>query len=378
MAENENGAEKSEQPTEKRRREAREKGEVARSKELATAALMLTGSGALLGFGGALGQALLQILKNCFALSREQVLDTAQMAQFLVECGQVALLALLPIIGCLFVAALLAPLISGGWLFSGAAMQPKFSRLNPLAGLKRMFSGRAFIELGKALAKFALVLTASLLVLSADRRELLALAKQPLPIAIGHGLKLLGQNLLWLCLPLLLIAAIDAPMQWLSQQKKLRMTRQEVKDEHKDSDGKPEIKSRIRALQRERAQRRMMATVPEADVIISNPTHFAVALKYDEGAANAPVLLAKGSDLLALKIREIAAAHKVCQLQSPALARAIYYSTELDEPIPAGLYQAVAQVLAWVYQVRKSRPGIDLVPPAPQNLPIPDELRRDN
>jgi len=375
MAENENGAEKSEQPTEKRLRESREKGEVARSRELTTAALMLTGSGALLGFGAAVGQALLHILEHCLALSRQQLLDTAQMAQLLLNCGQIALLALLPVLGCLFVAGLLAPMISGGWLFTGASMQPKFSRLNPLSGIKRMVSARALGELGKALAKFSLVLAVALLVLRADRNELLALAKQPLPIAISHGLYLLGQNLLWLCLPLLLIAAIDAPMQWLSQQKKLRMTKQEVKDEHKDSDGKPEVKARIRALQRERAERRMMAAVPEADVVISNPTHFAVALKYDESAGHAPILLAKGSDLLALKIREIAAAHQVCLLESPALARAIYYSTELDAPIPTGLYQAVAQVLAWVYQVRQSP---DLRPPEPQSLPIPDKLRRDD
>jgi len=376
MAENENGAEKSEQPSEKRLREAREKGEVARSRELATAALMLVGSGALLTFGGAAGHALVQILKRCLALSREQLLDSGQMAALLIHCGQIALVALLPIFCGLFAAGLLAPLICGGWLFNGAAMQPKFSRLNPLAGVKRMLSVRSLAELGKALAKFALVLLVALIVLAADRVELLALAKQPLPVAISHGLNLLGQNLLWLCIPLLLIAAIDAPMQWLAQQKKLRMTKQEVKDEHKDSDGKPEVKSRIRQLQRERAQRRMMAAVPEADVVISNPTHFAVALKYDENAGSAPILLAKGSDLLALKIREIAAAHAVCQLQSPALARAIYYSTELDAAIPSGLYQAVAQVLAWVYQVRKSRS--DLAPPAPQNLPIPDELRRDD
>jgi len=376
MAENENGAQKSEQPTEKRLREAKEKGEVARSRELATATLMLVGCGALLGFGEALGQALLQILQRCLVLPREQLLDSHQMAQLLIDCGQIALIALLPIFCCLFVAALLAPLLTGGWLFSGASMQPKFSRLNPLSGLKRMLSARSLAELGKALAKFGLVLAASLIVLAADRAELLALAKQPQPLAINHGLKLLGQNLLWLCTPLLLIAAVDAPMQWLAQQKKMRMTRQEVKDEHKDSDGKPEVKSRIRALQRERAERRMMGAVPQADVVISNPTHFAVALKYDENAGSAPVLLAKGRDLLALKIREIAAAHDVCQLQSPALARAIYYSTELDEPIPAGLYQAVAQVLAWVYQVRRLR--FDLAPPAPQNLPIPDELRRDD
>jgi len=378
MAENENGAEKSEQPTEKRKQQAREKGEVARSRELSTAVLMLTGSGALLGFGGAVGQALLGILQRCFALSREQLLDSAQMLPLLLQCAGAALLTLLPILACLFAAGLLAPLLLGGWLFSGAPMQPKLSRLNPLSGIVRMFSKRSLGELGKALAKFALVLAVALAVLLADRSELLALGKQPLPAAIGHSLNLLGQNLLWLCCPLLLIAAIDAPMQWLSQQKKLRMTKQEVKDEHKDSDGKPEVKARIRALQRERAERRMMAAVPGADVVISNPTHFAVALKYDENAGHAPLLLAKGSDLLALKIREIAAAHQVCLLESPALARAIYYSTELDQPIPAGLYQAVAQVLAWVYQLQRARPGSNLPPPAAEDLPIPDELRRDD
>jgi len=377
LAENENGAEKSEQPTEKRKKQAREKGEVARSRELATAALMLAGSSALLILGGAAGQTLLSILERCFALSREQLLDSSQMAQLLVDCGQAALLALLPILLSLFAAGLIAPLMSGGWLLSGASMQPKFSRLNPLAGLKRMFSSRSLAELGKALAKFSLVLLVAIAVLLSDRNELLALANEPIETAIVRGLQLLSHNLLWLCLPLLLIAFIDAPMQWLAQQKKLRMTKQEVKDEHKDSDGKPEVKARIRAVQRERAQRRMMAAVPEADVVISNPTHFAVALKYDESTHSAPILLAKGCDLIALKIREIAAAHDVCQLESPELARAIYYSSEPEQPIPTGLYQAVAQVLAWVYQVRKLSTA-SLPPPAPQNLPIPDELRRDD
>jgi len=378
MAENENGAEKSEQPTEKRRREAREKGEVARSRELSTAAMMLAGSGALLGLGGHIGQTLLAVLQSCLELSREQLQDSAQMLNLLLACGKAALLAILPVLLCLMAAALIAPLASGGWLFSGAALQPKFSRLNPLAGIKRMFSLRSLGELAKALAKFSLVLLVALAVLSADRRELLALATQPVQVAIVQGLQLIGKNLLWLSCPLLLIAAIDVPMQWLSQQKKLRMTKQEVKDEHKDSDGKPEVKARIRQLQRERAERRMMAAVPEADVVICNPTHFAVALKYDADAGGAPVLLAKGSDHLALKIREIAQAHKVCLLESPALARAVFYSTELDQPIPAGLYQAVAQVLAWVYQVRNYRAGIDRLPPEPRDLPIPEELRRDD
>ncbi len=180
-------------------------------------------------------------------------------------------------------------------------------------------------------------------------------------------------------LGLLLIAAVDVPVQLWESHKKLLMTKQEVRDEYKDQEGRPEVKQRIRQLQREMSQRRMMAAIPEADVVITNPTHYAVALKYDAEKGGAPVLLAKGNDFIALKIREIAVEHEIMLLESPALARSIYYSTELDQEIPAGLYLAVAQVLAYVFQIRQFRAGKGKRPdPLKDNLPIPPDLRRDS
>ncbi|MHA5861997.1 flagellar type III secretion system protein FlhB, partial [Pseudomonas aeruginosa] len=201
----------------------------------------------------------------------------------------------------------------------------------------RMFSAKSLLELSKALIKFLVVLAVALLVLSADRDALLALAHQPLEQAILHSVRVVGWSAFWMACSLLLIAAVDVPYQIWDNRQKLLMTKQEVRDEYKDSEGKPEVKSKIRQMQREMAQRRMMAAVPEADVVITNPTHFAVALKYDPAGGGAPLLLAKGNDFLALKIREVAQEHKVMVMESPALARAVYYSTELDQEIPAGL-----------------------------------------
>ena len=243
-----------------------------------------------------------------------------------------------------------------------------------------MFSLNALTELLKALAKFFMILVVALVVLSNDRQALLAIANEPLEQAIIHSVQVVGWSAMWMAAGLLLIAALDVPFQLWQTHKKLKMTKQEVRDEYKDSEGKPEVKQRIRQLQREVSQRRMMAAVPEADVIITNPTHYAVALKYDpdKGSA-APLLLAKGTDFIALKMREIAAEHKVQILESPELARAIYYSTELEQEIPAGLYLAVAQVLAYVFQIRQYRAGKGKAPdPLKKDLPIPPDLRRDS
>lgn len=379
MAESESGQDKTEDPTEKRKKDSREKGEIARSKELNTLAVMLAGAGALLIFGGALAQELMELMRMNFSLSREVILDQRSMGAYLLHSGQIALLAIQPVMITLLLAALIGPISLGGWLFAAGSMAPKFSRMNPGAGLKRMFSAKALVELLKALAKFFIVLFVALAVLSADIDDLLRIAHEPLDMAIIHSLQVVGWSTLWMACGLIIIAAVDVPVQLWESHKKLLMTKQEVRDEHKDQEGKPEVKQRIRQLQREMSQRRMMAAIPEADVVITNPTHYAVALKYDPDKGNAPVLLAKGSDFLALKIREIAVANNVLLLESPALARSIYYSTELEQEIPGGLYLAVAQVLAYVYQIRQFRAGKGKRPdPLQDNLPIPPDLRRDS
>ena len=377
MAESESGADKSEEPTEKRLRESREKGQIARSKELNTLAVMLAGAGGLLASGGGLASALLEIMRGNFSLSREVLFDERNMVIWLLASGEMAIEALLPLFLALLIASIVGPIALGGWLFSAQAMAPKFSRMNPLAGLKRMFSAKALVELLKALAKFSVILLVALAVLAADRDDLLAMAHEPLEAAILHAAQLVGWSALWMACGIILIAAVDVPFQLWDNKQKLMMTKQEVRDEYKDSEGKPEVKSRIRQLQREMAERRMMQAVPQADVVITNPTHFAVALKYDPAKGSAPVLLAKGGDFTALKIREIAQEHKVMLLESPALARAVFYSTELDQEIPAGLYLAVAQVLAYVYQLRQYQAGKGKRPGPLPDLPIPADLRRD-
>lgn len=380
MSEGDSSEDKTEDPTEKRRKDAREKGEIARSKELNTVSVTLAGAGALLAWGGTLAETLMELMRSNFTLSREVLVDERSMGMFLLAAGKAALWATQPILILLFIVSFIAPIALGGFLFSGSLLQPKFSRMNPLSGIKRMFSMNSLTELLKALAKFFMILIVALLVLSADRDALLAIANEPLDRAIIHSVQVVGWSALWMAAGLLLIAAVDVPLQLYQTSKKMKMTKQEVRDEYKNSEGKPEVKQRIRQLQREVSQRRMMAAVPDADVIITNPTHYAVALKYDpEKGGAAPLLLAKGADFTALKIREIAQQHNIQILESPALARSIYYSTELEQEIPAGLYLAVAQVLAYVFQIRQYRAGKGKPPePLKQDLPIPPDLRRDS
>ena len=377
MAESESGADKTEDPTEKRKKDSREKGEIARSKELNTLAIMLAGSAGLLIFGGALAQDLMELMRYNFSLSREVLLNPDSMGAFLLHSGKIALIAVQPVLITLLIAALVGPISLGGWLFAAGSLAPKFSRMNPADGIKRMFSAKALVELLKALAKFFIILIVALLVLKSDIDDLLRIAHEPLELAVIHSLQVVGWSALWMACGLILIAAVDVPVQLWESHQKLLMTKQEVRDEHKDQEGRPEVKQRIRQVQREMSQRRMMAAIPDADVIITNPTHYAVALKYDPEKGGAPMLLAKGSDFLALKIREIGTKHNILLLESPALARSIYYSTELEQEIPAGLYLAVAQVLAYVYQIRQYQAGKGKRPDPLKDLPIPADLRRD-
>ena len=377
MAENENGAEKSEEPTAKRKQQAREKGEIARSRELNTLAILLGGTAGMLIFGAQLGSKILEVMQQNFDLPRELLYSERHMALHLLYAAKSAAEGIWPLFLVLLLAAIIGPVALGGFLFTMEPLTPKFSRLNPLSGLKRMFSVKSLVELVKSLAKFLVVLMVALFVLARAQDGLFALAHQPLEYAILSAMQTIGWCALWMACAMILIAAVDVPFQLWNSNQKLKMTKQEVKDEFKDSEGKPEVKGRIRRLQMEMAQRRMMESVPDADVVITNPTHFSVALKYDEQGNRAPVLLAKGNDHLALKIREIASQHQIILLESPPLARALYYSTELDEEIPAGLYMAVAQVLAYVYQLRQFHAGKGKRPKPLGEMPIPDDLRRD-
>ncbi|GFM65762.1 flagellar biosynthesis protein FlhB [Pseudomonas cichorii] len=378
MAENENGQDKTEEPTEKKVRDSRAEGQIARSKELTTLVVMLMGAGGLLMFGGGIARMMVDLMRNNFTISRETLMDTTYMGKLLLSSGEHALIVVLPFLIAMLVAALVGPIMLGGWLFATKSLAPKFSRMNPAAGLKRMFSPHALVELLKSIAKFLIILAVALVVLSKERNDLVSIAHEPLEQAMIHSLQVVGWSSFWMACGLFFIAALDVPFQMYEAHKKLLMTKQEVRDEHKNSEGSPEVKQRIRQLQREMSHRRMMAAIPEADVIITNPTHFAVALKYDPEKGGAPMLLAKGADLVALKIREIGAHNQILILESAALARSIYYSTELEQEIPAGLYLAVAQVLAYVYQIRQYHSGRGKRPDPLGVLPIPPDLQRDS
>lgn len=378
MAEdNDSSQEKTEEATPRKLEKAREEGQVARSRELTTTILLLTGTLALLASAEFLGAKLVRVFRDSMVLDREAAFDPALMLAHMGKAMLDAMVGLAPMFLALMVAAFVGPIALGGWLVSTKALMPKLNRMDPLAGLKRMFSMKSLMELLKAIGKVGVILTVAVLLLQTLRDQLLGLATEALVPAIGHALWLAILSAIVLSASTVFIAIIDVPFQIWDHAKKLRMSMQDIKDEYKDTEGKPEVKGRVRQLQREMANRRMMAEVPEADVVITNPTHFAVALKYDPETMDTPILVAKGVDQIALKIREIAVAHKVEIVESPALARSIFHTTELDTPVPAGLYVAVAQVLAYVFQLRSFRQGQGTKPKKPGGIQIPPNLRYD-
>lgn len=374
--ENDNSQEKTEEPTPRRLEKAREDGQAARSKELATMAVLLAGAGGLLMFGTSLAATFEGIMRDAFVIERAAIFDTRHMSVQLIVSAKEAALALSPILILLLIAAIAGSIGIGGLLFSAKAIAPKANRMDPIKGLGRMFSMRSLIELVKAIAKVGLVLSIAILILNLRTDDLLSIAEEPVVPAMEHVLWTLGWSFLVLSCATIIIAMIDVPFQIYDHQKKLRMTKQEVKDEYKDSEGKPEVKGKIRQLQREMAQRRMMQDVPTADVVITNPTHYAVALKYDQDAMGAPVVVAKGADEVAFKIMEVAREYKVEVLRTPPLTRAVYHNSDIGEEIPDGLYMAIAQVLAYVFQLRQFRKGRGPKPGMP-DFPIPPEMRRD-
>jgi flagellar biosynthetic protein FlhB len=363
MAEND-GQERTESPTQKRLDDARKKGHIPRSRDLNTSAVVLVGGAALYFLGGHMGTKLHAMMQQSLSPSREQALDASYMLGALEGAAAQAFWLIVPAFGLVFVAALLAPLALGGWSFSSEALQPKFERLNPLQGVKRMFSLRSLIELVKALAKFGVVAVIAVLVLKHEAPQLMGLGREPIHQAIAHAVQLCGSALLIVASGLLIIAGIDVPYQLWQYHKDLKMTRQEIKDELKESEGSPEVKGRIRQIQQEMAQRRMMQEVPKADVVVTNPTHYAVALRYDEKKMRAPVVVAKGKDLLAARIREIAKENGVPLFEAPPLARVLYRDLEIGREIPAALYVAVAQVLSYVFALRALPPN-GVMPPRP-------------
>jgi flagellar biosynthetic protein FlhB len=360
----ESGQEKTEQATPKRLEEARKKGQVPRSPELSIATVCISAAVAIYTLGRFASGQFVDFMRDSFTLAPSTVMSTESLWPQLMSSGARSLWIVLPILAATFFAALAAPLVIGGWNFSGQAMMPQFSRMNPISGIGRMFSVRGLVELCKGLAKVFVVGIIAIVLLKALTPQLMGLSTEPVNAAIGHSASLTAYSLLFLCMGLAIIAAVDVPYQLWHYAKELRMTREEVREEHKESEGSPETRGRIREAQRALAQGRMMQEVPTADVVITNPTHYAVALRYDEKKNRAPIVIAKGVELIALRIREIAAEHGVPVIEAPPLARALHKSVDLNREVPAALYITVAQVLTYVYQLRSAKER-GAAPPAP-------------
>ena len=375
MADNDTSQEKTEQPTPKKLREAREKGQIPRSKELNSMTIMVAGAMGLLFMGSYIIGSLSSLMTSGFSLSRMEIQDTASIVIRFENAIYDAFMGLLPFLSLMVIVAILTPLMLGGWSFSLDQISFKGERLDPIAGIKRIFSARGLMELVKALAKFLVVSVIAVIFMWSNADEFLHLGREPFYQGLTHAAWLFGYAFLVMSLALLLIAAIDVPFQLWDHSNKLKMTMQEVRDEMKETEGRPEVKSRIRGLQQEMAQRRMMQDVPDADVIITNPTHYAVALKYDPETMAVPVVVAMGKDLIALKIREIGQASGVEIFEAPPLARALFAHSKLGQEIPGQLYYAVAQVLAFIFQLKNAREhGLD-IPDRPDPYVPTDEQK---
>ena len=365
MAEEQTGQERTEQPTERRKQEARKKGQVPRSRELNTMLSLLFAGAGIWMLGGALVEDLFAIATTGFSVNRALMFDAEQLPVHFMHLVATSLVALLPFFAVTIVAALAGPLMMGGWSFSADAMNFKWEKLDPVKGVGRLFSPKSLLELLKALIKFFLLLGVAYLLILAFEREILNLSAYTAGEASARAVHLLLVSLLVLSGAMVLIVMFDVPFELWNFNRQLRMTRQEVKEEMKETEGRPEVKQRVRNLQREISQRRMMQDVPTADVVITNPTHFSVALSYADHSG-APKVVAKGQDHIALHIREIARHHEVPVYEAPPLARALYASTEIGDEIPQDLYLAVARVLAYLFQLRRSAPT--------EYVPRPDEL----
>ncbi len=384
MAED-SGQERTEDPTPRRKQQAREKGQVARSRELNTMLMMLSSGVALLVLGPALVTNLSNLFRQHLHMSRADIFDPGAMIRLFESAMLDTIWGLMPFFIVVIVAAVAGPLAMGGISFSSKAIAFKWDKLDPIKGLQRLFALRGLVELLKALAKFVIIASIAVTFLYHQLDEYLGLGNEPIKLALGHTMHLLLRGFLVISSTLILMALIDVPFQLWDHSRQLKMTFQEIRDENKENEGNPEVRGRVRRLQKEMAQRRMMAEVPNADVVVTNPEHYAVALKYDPETMPAPVLLAKGADLMAMQIRTIAREHDVTILEAPPLARALHHTTEIDAEIPAGLYLAVAQVLAYVFQLKRAgkdrgaTQGYGAGKPHRMNdLPIPDDMQFDS
>ena len=372
------GQERTEQPTPRRIQQAREKGQVPTSRELNTMIMMLIAGTSVMFIGPGIVDDFLDMFRRYLNISRENIFDTTAMPVMLETAIIDALITLAPFFTLMVLAAVAGPLMMGGVTFSAQALSFKWDKLNPITGLGRVFSKKGLVELVKALVKFLIIGTTAVLFLYTQMDVYLGLGSEPLVQALPHMANLLIWSFLAIASVLVFIALIDVPFQVWDYTQQLKMTFQEIRDENKDTEGNPDVRSRVKQVQREMAQRRMMAEVPKADVIITNPEHYSVAIKYDQATMAAPVVVAKGVDIMAMQIRTIAREHEIPILQAPPLARALHHTTEIDAEIPAALYLAVAQVLAYIFKLRtdprwhKRKKEHEM-----NDLPIPNDMQFD-
>ncbi len=367
---------KTEEPTSRRLEKAREEGDIPRSRELTSLLLLLAGLLIIRLCLPMSWEGLRQIIQGCWQFDLVS-LDERQLVQYFAVLLPLSVKVFLPIGVSLWGVAIIATIIIGGVNLSARTLQLKFSRLNPLTGMKKFCSAQTAAELVKSSLKAIIVLLIVLTTLWVKRNDFLQLIHQPLSSALDQGETLLSSLWLGIVLGMIPMVGFDIFWQLHSYHKKLRMTRQEIKEEHKQQEGDPHVKGRIRQQMRAAARRRMMNDVPNADVILTNPSHFAVALLYREGKMHAPLVVAKGRGNVALNIRKVAGEHRVPTLEAPPLARALWRHAEIGEPIPGALYTAVAEVLAWVWQVRRWRKFGGDKPLTPQHVAVPAEMEFD-
>jgi flagellar biosynthetic protein FlhB len=365
---------RTEAATSKQLEKAREKGDVPRSRETATCLLLLLGGSGIWIFSGHLYQTLGRLMIATFSFEREMAFDPALLSDHLSGYAVDVLIAMAPIAGLMIVAIFLSPMILGGFLFNPAVVAPKFGKLNPISGFTNMFSLNSLVELAKASAKAILVGCVAWWVIASEMDAMMGLGVESPSTSAGHLGALIWHAFLAMVSVLLFIAVLDVPYQAWKYAKKLRMTKEAVKQEHKEQEGDPHVKGKIRQMQRAMARRRMMSEVPSADVVVTNPTHYAVALKYTEGNMSAPKVVAKGSDAVAARIRELAQENGITIMEAPPLARALHFHAEIGDEIPESLYTAVAEVLAYVFQLRSFKTGECAYPDRPSDIFVPLDL----
>src|SRR5574340_123004 len=366
--------ERTEPASPKRLEKSREDGQVPRSPELSTFAVLITAGIGLWLMGSHFAVQFSNLMREGMKIPRVIGFDSGLLGERFLDQSLHALAALAPYLLLMFLIALGAPLLLSGWLFTWKSITPDFNRVNPLKGLARIFSLHGLVELVKALLTASLIGAMSIWTVWQHKEEVLSLIGAPFAASAGHMAELVIMSFLAVAGAMALVAAIDVPFKLWDHNRKLKMTKEEVRQENKETEGDPHVKGRIRSLQREAARKRMMAAIPTADVVVTNPTHYAVALKYGETGMRAPVVVVKGSHLLALRIREIAEENHVPILEAPPLARALHKHTDLGESIPEALYTAVAEVLAYVYQLQRYEKQGGARPPEPKHLPVPAEL----